>query len=254
MTSRAAITTSRANLQRRTALLLTSTAILPVLVMTLSPDGDRWIPRRCSMHLPAPPFVNRSSTVANFNDLLPLSVTPKQGFSGTVALTCSVSSSLSGFTCGFDNPTVIPPGTRTLVIQPSATQVAETGTVTVVGTSGSQTSSMVVNVTVTVPDLQITAGNSTETVIAGSSSSDTISVTSLNGFIGNVSLSCVGTTGLTCSLSPNSLIVAPSPLVTSTLTVTASSSASTGSVTITATSGTLTRNLQIPVTVTVAIP
>ena len=201
-----------------------------------------------------PPFVNRSSTVANFNDLLPLSVTPKQGFSGTVALTCSVSSSLSGFTCGFDNPTVIPPGTRTLVIQPSATQVAETGTVTVVGTSGSQTSSMVVNVTVTVPDLQITAGNSTETVIAGSSSSDTISVTSLNGFIGNVSLSCVGTTGLTCSLSPNSLIVAPSPLVTSTLTVTASSSASTGSVTITATSGTLTRNLQIPVTVTVTNP
>jgi subtilase family serine protease len=201
-----------------------------------------------------PPFVNRSGTVANFNDLLPLSVTPKQGFSGTVALTCSVSSSLSGFTCGFDNATVIPPGTSTLVIRPSATQVAETGTVTVVGTSGSQTSSMVVNVTVTVPDLQITAGNSTETVNAGSSSSDTISVTSLNGFIGNVSLSCVGTTGLTCSLSPNSLVVAPSPLVTSTLTVTASSSASTGSVTITATGGTLTRNLQIPVTVTVTNP
>ena len=183
--------------------------------------------------------IGSSSTVA-------VNVTPKEGFTGSVNLTCSVSSSLAGASCSFDNPNVTVPGSANLTITGSA---QATGTVTVQGTSGSNTDSVTINASIGVQDFQLTSGNSSETVNPGGSTTDTITVTSLLGFNGTVSFSCSGTTGLTCSLNPTSVTANPSGTVSSTLTVNASSSASSGAVTITATSGTLTHNRVIPVTV-----
>ena len=188
-----------------------------------------------------------SSTIA-------LSVTPKEGFSGTVALTCTLSTSLTGATCSYDNPTVSAPGSANVTIQAGSLQNQQTGTLTLTGTSGSVTNSVVINVTIADPDFQLAAGNSTETVTTGGSTTDTITVTPVQGLTGNVSLSCSGTTGLTCSLGTNPVSITSTSAVTSTLTANASSSATTGSVTITATFGSLSHTLQIPVTVNVVAP
>ncbi len=187
----------------------------------------------------------------NTSSVMAVSVTPKEGFTGAIALTCTVSTSLAGASCSYDNSTVTTSGAVNLTIQTGTTQSSQSGTVTLTGTSGSTTNSVVINVTVGVADFQITAGNTSETVSQGGSATDTITITPAQGFTGSVSFACTGTTGLTCSLSPNPAnIVSASPAVT-TLTVNASSSATTGSITITATgvNTNLTHTLQIPVTV-----
>ena len=104
-----------------------------------------------------------------------MNVTPKEGFTGSVNLTCSVSSSLAGASCSFDNPNVTVPGSANLTITGSA---QATGTVTVQGTSGSNTDSVTINASIGVQDFQLTSGNSSETVNPGGSTTDTITVTS----------------------------------------------------------------------------
>jgi subtilase family serine protease len=194
--------------------------------------------------------VSRSvSLAAGASATVSLSVTPKEGFTGAVALTCAVSTSLAGGTCTFDNSSVTTPGTANLTIQLASSQGAQTGTVTVQGTSGANTNAVVIDVTVTVPDFQLSSGNAVETVNSGSTTTDTISVTSVQGFSGSVNFSCSATSGLTCSLSPTPVTASTSAAVNTTLTVAASSSATTGSVTVAAASGTLSHTLQIPVTV-----
>jgi hypothetical protein len=199
--------------------------------------------------------VSRSiALAASSSSVVAVSVTPKQGFNSTVALTCTPSSSLTaaGVSCSYDNSNVAAPGTANLTIQ-SGTQTSVSGTVTLQGTSGSVTNSVVMNVSVGIQDFQITSGNATETVTPGGSTTDTITITPLQGFTGSVSFTCTGTTGLTCSLSPNP-VTATTPSAASTLTVNAAGTATTGSVTITASSGALTHNRVIPVTVTAAAP
>jgi subtilase family serine protease len=194
------------------------------------------------------------SVIPGNSSVVTVAVTPQEGFSGSVALTCTPSSSLSGVTCSYDNTNVTTPGSANLTIQTSSSPGAQTGTVTLEGTSGSDSTSVVINLAITVPDFALSSGKATETVAGGSSTTDTISLTSLEGFTGTVSFSCTGTTGLTCSLSPTSVTANPSAAVTSTLTLNASSSAPTGSITITGTSGSLTHTLPIAVSVTAPNP
>ena len=198
---------------------------------------------------------SRYETIAlGGSDTVALSVVPKEGFSGTVALICTPSSPLAGTTCNFDNASVSTPGSANVTIQTSSVQGPQTGIVTLQGTSGSITNSVAINVSVTAPDFSVTSGNSTETVSTGGSTTDTITVNPVQGFTGSVSFTCSGTSGITCSLGTNPVTISSTAAATSTLTVSASSSAATGSVTITATSGTLTHTLQIPVTVNVVAP
>jgi hypothetical protein len=63
------------------------------------------------------------------------------------------------------------------------------------------------------------ASTSAATVTAGSSTTATISVTPTNSFSGNVTLSCSGPVGVTCSFSPSSLSVSPTAAATSTVTI-----------------------------------
>ena len=179
-----------------------------------------------------------------------VTVTPKEGFSGTVGLTCTPSPSLAGVTCSIDVPSVTTPGSAILLINgPGSGQGQRTGTVTVAGISGSMTNSVAINVTITAPDFSLASGNSSETVSTGGSTTDTITLTSLQGFAGNVAISCTGTTGLTCSLGSALVTLSSNSSATDALTVNAATSATTGSVTISANNSEFTHTLQIPVTV-----
>jgi len=179
------------------------------------------------------------------------------GTSGfNITLTCTAVAPLTLTTCSVPSTPVTTNGstpvTSTLTVS-TTSGYSETGAVNVTATSNTGIMH-VVPVTVIVngtnPDFQLASTNGTETVTPGGSTTDLISVTSLNSFSGSVSFSCTGTTGLSCSLSPLSVTASSSAVATSTLTVNASSSAPTGTITITATSGTLTHTLQILVSVT----
>ena len=180
------------------------------------------------------PVSRYETIVPSGNAVVALTVTPKEGFTGTVALMCATAS-LTVATCSFDNPSVAAGGSANLTIQAGSSQSSQSGTVTVTGTSGSTTNSVVVNVAINAPDFSITSGKSTETVSSGGSTNDTITVTPIQGFTSSVTLSCtqVTGTGLSCSTSPTAV----TPGTPSTLTVSATSSATSGSVILTATGG-----------------
>src|SRR5207249_4097224 len=93
------------------------------------------------------------------------------------------------------------------------------------------------------PDFTITANPSSLTINSGSSGSSTITVTSINGFSGTVSLS--SSTG--SSLDVSSLTVGSGGTATAKLTIT--NPASSGTYTVTGTSGTLTHSADVTVTV-----
>ena len=194
----------------------------------------------------------------------PNSLTLSSNGSGTVTLsllgtvgsnisfTCTAVAPLTATTCTAPSPVTTNGSTAvsaTLGISTTSGSSA-TGAVNVTATNGSVSHLVPVTVIVngTTPDFQLASTNGSETVTAGDSTTDTITVTSVNSFSGSVSFSCSGTTGLTCSLSPNPVTVSSS--ATSTLTVSASSAAQTGSITITATSGTLVHTLQLLVSAT----
>ncbi len=98
-------------------------------------------------------------------------------------------------------------------------------------------------------DFSLAASPTTLSVAQGANTTDSISVTDLNGFTGSVALSASGLpTGVTATFSP------ASTTSSSILTLTASSSATTGAkaITITGTSGSLTHTATVTLTVTAA--
>jgi subtilase family serine protease len=100
----------------------------------------------------------------------------------------------------------------------------------------------------TTPDFTLSASPTTLNVGSGSSGTSTITVTALNGFTGNVTLSTITPTGWTASLSAGSIPTSGQ----STLTIIVPSSAGSGtySVTVTGKSGTLSHTISVTVQVT----
>lgn len=144
-----------------------------------------------------------------------VTLTSINNFTGTVTL--SASSSPSGLTSSL-NPasiTLSRGGTAksTLSVTSSA---AGNYTGAVKATSGSISHSA--NVTVIVQDYRITASPTSLQPNAGTSTSSTITITSMNHFAGTLSLSAIGSTGLTVSITPQSI---PGGSGTATLTVSA---------------------------------
>ncbi len=175
-----------------------------------------------------------------------ITVTPQNGFSGSVAL--SVSGLPSGVTASSFNPGST---TSTSVLTLTASSTAATGTysVMITGTSGSlshtATLSLTVNPSPTPPNFSLSA--SPYTLTQGGNGTSTITVTGQYGFTGSVALSVSGLpSGVTASaFNP------ASTTNTSVLTLTASSTAATGtySVMITGTSGMLTHTATLTLTV-----
>ncbi len=170
-----------------------------------------------------------------------LTVSPSNGFTGAVSLTASVSPS-TGLACGL-SPTTVSGGSGTSVLSCSGS--AGTYTVTVTGTSGSLVHTA--GVTFTVTDFTLSASPTSLAFVAGTSGTSMITVSSVNGFAGTVSLAAAvsPSTGLSCSLSPTSLAGSG----TSTLSC-SGSTAGTYSVQVTGTSGSLAHPASVSVTVT----
>jgi hypothetical protein len=174
-----------------------------------------------------------------------ITITPQNGFSGSVAL--SASGLPSGVTASF-NPSSTT-GSSTLTFTASSTATTGTSTVTITGVSGTLTHTATISLTVNpaaAPNFAIAASPSSVSVTQGSSVGDTVTITPQNGFSSSVSLTATGLpSGVTAAFNPTSTTSS------STLTLTASSTATTGAatVTITGTSGGLTHSTTLSLTV-----
>jgi hypothetical protein len=175
-----------------------------------------------------------------------ITVTPENGFTGTVSL--SASGLPSGVTASF-NPSSTA-GTSVLTLTASGTAAIGTVTVSVIGTSGSLTNQTTITLVMNpTGNFTLSASPSSLSFMQGESGTSTITVSPQSGFNGSVSLSASGLpNGVTASFNPASTTSA------STLTLTASSTAATGTatVTITGTSGNLSSATTISLTVTAA--
>src|SRR5713101_1696311 len=198
---------------------------------------------------PAPNFslsASPSSLTQGGSGSSTITVTPQNGFTGSVAL--SVSGLPSGVTASTFNPAST---TSTSVLTLTASSTAATGTfpLTITGTSGTlshtATLSLTVNAPAPAPNFSLSA--SPYTLTQGSNGTSTITVTPQNGFTGSVALSV---SGLPSGVTASSFNPA-STASTSVLTLTASSTAATGthSVMITGTSGMLTHTATLTLTV-----
>jgi len=174
-----------------------------------------------------------------------ITVTPANGFTGSVTLTAS--GLPSGVTASFGaNPTT---GTSVLMLAASSSATAGSSTVTITGTSGSLKASTMVALTVTSnsPSFTLSASPSSLSVKQGASGTSTITVTPANGFTGSITLAAsVLPSGVTASFGANPTTG------TSVLMLAAGSSATAGSstVTITGTSGSASATTTIALTVT----
>jgi hypothetical protein len=167
-----------------------------------------------------------------------ISVTPENGFSGSVSF--AISGLPSGVTASFSPASST--SSTTLTLTASSTAASGSSTVTITGTSGSTTATTTIALTV-VPlqttGFSLSASPSSLSVTQGASGTDTISVTDIGGFTGSVAFTVSGLpSGVTASFSPTS------STTSSVLTLAASSTATTGAftVTVTGTSGSTTES------------
>jgi hypothetical protein len=130
-----------------------------------------------------------------------LTVTPKNGFNGSVSL--AVTGLPSGVTAAFSPASTT--GTSTVTFTVSASAAAGTYPLTITGVSGSLSSSITVELTVVIPSFSLSSSASTLKVSEGASGSSTIGVSGKNGFSGSVSLAATGLpSGATAIFSPTS--------------------------------------------------
>ena len=178
-------------------------------------------------------------------------ITALNGFTGVVTL--SASGLPAGTTASFSPTTITGSGSSTLTVTTTGSTPVGTSTLTITGTSGTLTHaatvSLVVNAMPPPPDFTISGSPSTQTVVAGNSTTYTATIGSLNGFAGVVTLSASGLpSGATASFSPATVTGSG----TSTLTVTTASTAPAGTstVTLTGTSGSTTHTATVSLVVT----
>ena len=195
----------------------------------------------------APPSFRLSASAANVNvpeggtGSTAITVTPQAGFNGTVVLTAA--GLPSGVTASFSPVSTTAASTLTLTATLAA--AAKASTFTINGTSGTLTSAVTITVTVTPPpDFGIALAPATLHVLQGGRGATAISLISLNGFAGNVTVSASALpAGVTASFTTaNSGVLGV-------FTVAGTAVAATSSVNVTATSGSLTHIAVLTLTV-----
>jgi len=184
------------------------------------------------------------------NSQSPIAVTSLGGFKGTVALTASLSR--PGLIVSMQNPSVtLSPGqTVNDNLKVTASKTAPTGIyiATVTGTSGSLVHTL--NVTIRVPDFNMTANPVTLNISPGSSGTSQVLFQSLYTFQGGISTTVsVSPSGPKGTLNPNNPSLTVNGTKTSVLTVQVPSNQAAGvyNVTIKATSGSLLHLLVVQV-------
>ena len=185
-----------------------------------------------------------------------ITLTSLNGFSGTITLGSAVSQ--AGLNLSF-NPASVTissggSGTSTMTVSTSTTPPGFY-TATINGMSDSTTNMTTVNITVTIPDFNIKTSLPSLSITQGSTATTTITLTSLSGFKGTLTLrGTVSQPGPTVTFSPASVTLASGGIVTSNMTVSVAGGTyptATGSypVTVTVTNGTLTHFTTVEVTV-----
>ncbi len=172
------------------------------------------------------------------------------GFTGTINFSISVTP--TGLTASISPASISlsPGGSGSSTLTINSSKVG-TYTVIVTGTSGSSTHS--VTITVNVQDFTLAVNPSSLSLAAGTSGTVIISIASMAGFTGTVSLSAVCTpSGPRLSLSSSSVSLSSGGSGTSTLTVRTLHKTPPGTytITITATSGSLAHTVTVVLTVT----
>jgi hypothetical protein len=166
-----------------------------------------------------------------------ITVAPKTGFTGKVALTAT--GLPTGVTVSFNPASTATSSVATF----SATSAAATGTSTVIitGSLGAASTSVTLSLTVkTGQSFTIGAAPASLSVTQGASGTTTITVTPLNGFTGTPVFAITGLpTGVTAAISAGALR----------LTASASAAAGLATVTVTGTSGTLSAQTTVALTI-----
>ena len=199
---------------------------------------------------PAAPGFSLSASQANLSLPQNASVSDTVTQTSTGGFTGSASISATGLPAGLSASFAAgtTAGTTTVTFSATNATVAGTYPIVITGTSGTLTSSVTINVTVTPPaSFVISDSPGNLTIAQGASGTNTVSVTPANGFTGSVTFAASNLpSGVTASFSSN-------PTATSSvLTLTASSTATIGtaSVTITGSSGGLTSSTSLTLTIT----
>jgi hypothetical protein len=178
-----------------------------------------------------------------------ITVASLNGFTGTVIL--GVTTTSPSLTCLLSSTTISGGSGRSNLS--CASNVAGGYVANVTGTSGSLSHSATVTYQITAaPDFSVSANPNSVTIVQGSSGTSIITLTSLNGFSGTVTLSAsVSPLGPSTNLNPGTVTLASNGVGSSTLNVTSVSAApGTYKVNVTATSGSLSHSLLITVTIT----
>jgi hypothetical protein len=178
-----------------------------------------------------------------------ISTSAVNGFTGSVLLGAS-GLSVPGATASFSINPIAGAGNSIMTVTTSSTTPSGTYTVNVSGTSNLDIRNLPLTLIVVPPaDFSLTATPSSQTAVAGSSSTFTVSTGSLNGFTGNETLAVAGLpAGVTATVSPNPILGAG----TSTLTVNLPANVVAGNypITITGTSGVLSHTVQVNLSIT----
>jgi hypothetical protein len=169
-----------------------------------------------------------------------VSTTALNGFTGTISL--SQSGAPSGASAIFNPLSIVGAGSSTLTVCTSSSTPAGSYTINITGING--TVNHGTPVILVVQDFSLSATPGSQTVIAGTGTSYTVSTGTASGFTGTVSLSISGfPSGATATFNPTSI----SGVGSSTLTVSTSSSTPVGTytLTITGTSATVSRSTTV---------
>lgn len=160
-----------------------------------------------------------------------ITLTPVNGFTGTVNLSVKVLGGPAGVTLSLNTGAITTSGSATLTV--STTSATPGGNFPIVVTGVGAGLTQTAYITLALPGFSIVTPGSVS-VNQGSSASGTITISPVNGFTGSVSLSAAGLpNGVTAVFAP------PSTASASQLTFTAAATAATGtaSITVTGTSG-----------------
>jgi len=182
-----------------------------------------------------------------------LIITPRNGFTGTVSL--SVVNPHDGITVRFNPSSLnVPDKTQSTVTVEVGSNVSPNSySITLVATSGNiqKTAELTVNVlSKTQPDFTVSLDPDRLDVIQGQSGTTTLTITSVNGFRGTVSLSAENVpTGITVRFDPSSLNVPDKTESTVTVEVGSNVSPHSYSITLVATSGNIQKTAELTVTV-----
>src|SRR6267378_4523793 len=251
-------------------------AILLLVILLLTP-ATLVRPSNSIHKLSSPPLTSDFTMTANpASQTIPsgatgtstVNLTSVNGFAGSVTVTATPPPMCPSPYCGSwwvspNSVTLGSGGTAKAILSFTAGTMGSprTWNVTVFGTSGALSHNVTISFTVIpaspTPDFSVAANPNSLTIVQGSAAKSTITLTSVQGFQGTVSLgSSVGcpTASLSCPLAtlyPSSISLAPNGTATAILTVstTKSTSAATYPVVVTGTVGSLSHSATVSVKV-----